>query len=121
MLRAGQIAKGQIRDQPPRHCLGSFEQGYREEGGALYAPEPMLGVWLYTYALGIIAPGHMLHRRFSSGCAWRSPEPSRTVTIWSAATLLRRSMAPEGQRTSMESAFAEEPRPKVRTSSLAER
>jgi transposase len=30
-----------------------LEEAYSEEGGALYAPELMLKVWLYAYALGI--------------------------------------------------------------------
>jgi transposase len=33
--------------------LSLFEQEYSEEGGALYAPQLMLKVWLYAYALGI--------------------------------------------------------------------
>ena len=31
--------------------LSRFEQAYGVEGGALYAPELMLGVWPYAYAL----------------------------------------------------------------------
>ena len=31
----------------------AFERAYSEEGGALYAPELMLKVWLYGYALGM--------------------------------------------------------------------
>ena len=42
-----------IRKVVARLDLSSFEQAYSEEGGALYAPELMLSVWLYAYALGI--------------------------------------------------------------------
>jgi transposase len=33
--------------------LTVFEQNYSIEGGELYAPQLILGVWLYAYALGI--------------------------------------------------------------------
>ncbi len=33
--------------------MSEFEHSYSAEGGELYAPELMLGVWLYAYALGI--------------------------------------------------------------------
>src|SRR5208283_550314 len=33
--------------------LSGFVKGYSEEGGEVYAPELMLGVWLYAYGLGI--------------------------------------------------------------------
>jgi transposase len=33
--------------------LRELEKAYGEEGGSLYAPELMLKVWLYGYALGM--------------------------------------------------------------------
>ena len=36
-----------IREVVRRLDLSPFEQAYSEEGGALYAPELMLSVWLY--------------------------------------------------------------------------
>ena len=43
-----------------------FEQAYAAEGGALYAPEWMLSVWLYGYALGITS-ARRLERLKKSG------------------------------------------------------
>src|SRR5437899_7150467 len=42
--------------------LGSFEQEYGEEGGALYCPALMLKVWLYGYALGITSARRLEQR-----------------------------------------------------------
>jgi len=42
--------------------LGGFEQQYSEEGGRLYAPELMLKVWLYGYALGITSARRLEQR-----------------------------------------------------------
>jgi transposase len=41
-----------VRRVVERLDLSRFEQAYGAEGGALYAPELMLSVWLYAYALG---------------------------------------------------------------------
>jgi len=45
--------------------MSVFEQSYSTEGGELYAPELMLGVWLYAYALASPARGRW------SGAWWR--------------------------------------------------
>ena len=42
-----------IRRVVQRLDLNTFERSYSAEGGTLYAPELMLSVWLYAYALGI--------------------------------------------------------------------
>src|ERR1700687_2713013 len=42
--------------------LREFEGAYSEEGGALYAPELMLKVWLYAYALGITSARRLEQR-----------------------------------------------------------
>jgi transposase/IS5 family transposase len=42
--------------------LTSFEDAYKAEGGALYAPELMLKVWLYAYAVGLTS-ARQLERR----------------------------------------------------------
>ena len=51
-----------IRQVVERLDLSGFEQAYAAEGGALYAPELMLGVWLYAYATGITS-ARQLERR----------------------------------------------------------
>src|ERR1700687_4277080 len=40
----------------------AFEEAYSEEGGALYAPELMLKVWLYAYALGLTSARRLEQR-----------------------------------------------------------
>jgi transposase len=42
-----------VRGIVERLDMTVFEQSYSVEGGELYAPQLMLGVWLYAYALGI--------------------------------------------------------------------
>ena len=42
-----------LRRVVERLDLGGLERSYAAEGGALYAPELMLSVWLYAYATGI--------------------------------------------------------------------
>src|ERR1700675_4867897 len=51
-----------VRRVVERLDLSRFEQAYGAEGGALSAPELMLGVWLYAYALGITS-ARQLERR----------------------------------------------------------
>ena len=47
-----------VRSVVERLDLSVFQQSYSAEGGELYAPELMLGVWLYAYALGITSARH---------------------------------------------------------------
>src|ERR1700689_4457412 len=42
-----------IRRAVQRLDLGAFGRGYSAEGGTLCAPELILSIWLYAYALGI--------------------------------------------------------------------
>jgi transposase len=42
--------------------LEEFAQAYGEEGGAVYAPELMLKVWLYAYALGVTSARRLEQR-----------------------------------------------------------
>ncbi len=51
-----------LRRVVERLDLSVFEQSYAAEGGALYAPELMLSVWLYAYARGITS-ARQLERR----------------------------------------------------------
>jgi len=50
--------------------LSVFKQSYSAEGGELYAPELMLGVWLYAYALGITS-ARLVERRMVEDLAFR--------------------------------------------------
>ena len=42
--------------------LEEFTSAYGEEGGALYAPELMLKVWLYAYVLGVTSARRLAQR-----------------------------------------------------------
>src|SRR5579863_3041359 len=42
-----------VRAVIERLDMSVFERSYSAEGGELYAPQLMLAVWLYAYALGI--------------------------------------------------------------------
>ena len=46
--------------------MSVFEQSYSAEGGELYAPQLMLSVWLYAYALGITS-ARQVERRLGTG------------------------------------------------------
>ena len=50
--------------------LQEFTQAYSEEGGALYAPELMLKVWLYAYVLGVTS-ARRLEQRIREDLAFR--------------------------------------------------
>ena len=55
-----------VREVIERLDMSVFVDSYSAEGGELYAPELMLGVWLYAYALGVTSA-----RRWSGGW-WRT-------------------------------------------------
>jgi transposase len=59
-----------IRDVVRRLDRSAFEEAYSEEGGVLYAPELMLNVWLYGYALGITW-ARLIERRMVEDLAFR--------------------------------------------------
>ncbi len=50
--------------------MGRFREGYGEEGRAAYAPELMLKVWLYAYALGVTS-SRRLEQRVREDLAFR--------------------------------------------------
>jgi transposase/IS5 family transposase len=78
-----------IRDVVRRLDLSSFEQAYSEEGGALYAPELMLNVWLYGYALGITSARRM-ERRLVEDLAFRYLAGGARVDNWTLSQFRRR-------------------------------
>jgi transposase/IS5 family transposase len=78
-----------IRDVVRRLDLSGFEQAYSEEGGALYAPELMLNVWLYGYALGITS-ARLIERRMVEDLAFRYLGGGARVDNWALSGFRRR-------------------------------
>jgi transposase len=69
--------------------MSSFEQAYSEEGGAVYAPELMLSVWLYGYALGITS-ARRLEQRLVEDLAFRYLAGGERVDNWALSGFRRR-------------------------------
>jgi transposase len=78
-----------IRDVVGRLDLSSFQQAYSEEGGAVYAPELMLSVWLYSYALGITS-ARRVERRLVEDLAFRYLAGGAHVDNWTLSEFRRR-------------------------------
>jgi transposase len=66
-----------------------FEQSYSVEGGELYAPQLMLGVWLYAYALGITS-ARQVARRLVEDLAFRYLAAGERVDNWALSAFRRR-------------------------------
>ena len=62
---------------------------YSPEGGALYAPQLMLGVWLYAYALGITS-ARLVERRLVEDLAFRYLAAGERVDNWALRAFRRR-------------------------------
>jgi len=69
--------------------LSEFVQAYGEEGGALYAPELMLKVWLYAYALGVTS-ARRLEQRIQEDLAFRYLAGGATPDNWALSAFRRR-------------------------------
>lgn len=69
--------------------LNEFTQAYGEEGGALYAPELMLKVWLYAYALGVTS-ARRLEQRIREDLAFRYLAGGATPDNWALSAFRRR-------------------------------
>ena len=69
--------------------LEEFTQAYGEEGGALYAPELMLKVWLYAYALGVTS-ARRLEQRIREDLAFRYLAGGATPDNWALSAFRRR-------------------------------
>ena len=78
-----------VRRVVGRLDLSRFEQAYGAEGGALYAPELMLGVWLYAYALGITS-ARQLERRLIEDLPLRYLAGGARVDNWALSAFRRR-------------------------------
>jgi transposase len=78
-----------LRRLVARLDLSSFEAAYSEEGGELYAPELMLSVWLYAYALGITS-ARQVARRLVEDLAFRYLAAGERVDNWALSAFRRR-------------------------------
>jgi transposase len=66
-----------------------FEQSYSVEGGELYAPQLMLSVWLYAYALGITS-ARQVERRLVEDLAFRYLAGGERADNWALSAFRRR-------------------------------
>ena len=78
-----------IRQLVARLDRSSFEAVYSEEGGELYAPELMLSVWLYAYALGMTS-ARLVARRLVEDLAFRYLGAGERVQDWALSAFRRR-------------------------------
>jgi transposase len=78
-----------IRGVIERLDMRVFEQSYSAEGGELYAPQLMLGVWLYAYALGITS-ARLVERRLVEDLAFRFLAAGERVDNWALSAFRRR-------------------------------
>lgn len=78
-----------VREVIERLDMSVFVNSYSAEGGELYAPELMLGVWLYAYALGITS-ARVVERRMVEDLAFRYLAASERVDNWALSAFRRR-------------------------------
>lgn len=69
--------------------LEEFAQAYGDEGGAVYAPELMLKVWLYAYVLGVTS-ARRLEQRIREDLAFRYLAGGATPDNWALSAFRRR-------------------------------
>lgn len=69
--------------------LEEFRRAYGEEGGALYAPELMLKVWLYAYVLGVTS-ARRLAQRIREDLAFRYLAGGARPDNWALSAFRRR-------------------------------
>lgn len=78
-----------VREVIERLDMSVFVDSYSAEGGELYAPELMLGVWLYAYALGITS-ARQVERRLVEDLAFRYLAAGERVDNWALSAFRRR-------------------------------
>jgi transposase len=78
-----------VRGVIERLDMSVFEQSYSPEGGELYAPQLMLGVWLYAYALGI-SSARQVERRLVEDLAFRYLAAGERIDNWALSAFRRR-------------------------------
>jgi len=78
-----------VRGVIERLDMSVFEDSYSTEGGELYAPQLMLGVWLYAYALGITS-ARQVERRLVEDLGFRYLAAGERVDNWALSAFRRR-------------------------------
>jgi transposase len=78
-----------VHEVVERLDLEEFTRSYGDEGGAVYAPELMLKVWLYAYALGVTS-GRRLEQRIREDLAFRYLAGGATPDNWALSAFRRR-------------------------------
>jgi transposase len=78
-----------VRGVIERLDMNVFKQSYSAEGGELYAPQLMLAVWLYAYALGITS-ARLVERRLVEDLAFRYLAAGERVDNWALSAFRRR-------------------------------
>jgi transposase len=78
-----------VRGVIERLDMSQFEDSYSAEGGELYAPQLMLGVWLYAYALGITS-ARQVERRLVEDLAFRYLAGGERIDNWALSAFRRR-------------------------------
>lgn len=78
-----------VREVIERLDMSVFVNSYSAEGGELYAPELMLGVWLYAYALGVTS-ARVVERRLVEDLAFRYLAGGERVDNWALSAFRRR-------------------------------
>ena len=69
--------------------LDAFRKEYGKEGGPAYAPEMLVSVWLYAYALGVTS-SRRLEQRIREDLAFRYLAGGATPDHWTVNAFLRR-------------------------------
>lgn len=78
-----------IREVIERLDMKVFEHSYSAEGGELYAPQLMLSVWLYAYALGVTS-ARQVERRLVEDLAFRYLGAGERIDNWALSAFRRR-------------------------------
>ena len=78
-----------VRRVMQRLNLSRFEDAYREQGGELYHPALMLGVWLYGYAIGMTS-ARQIERRLVEDLGFRYLAAGERVDNWALSAFRRR-------------------------------
>ena len=78
-----------VRGVVKRLDMSAFVNSYSAEGGELYAPELMLGVWLYAYGLGITS-ARQVERRLVEDLAFRYLAGGARIDNWALSAFRRR-------------------------------
>ncbi len=89
-----------VREVVERLDRSVFVDSYSAEGGELYAPERMLGVWLYAYALSVTS-ARQVERGVVEDLAFRYLAAGERVDNWALSAFRRR------HRFALNSAFTQ--------------